>query len=406
MNANRIPGRGITAAIAAGCLVAFIGFGFSAAFGVFLRPMSEELGWPRETFSLSLGLQALFWGFIQPFAGMVADRHGTGRVLAFGAVVSALGFCLRGTIVDPAVFVATGVVVGVGTGACSFPVVIVALGKIVEERRRSFILGLGTAAASAGMFAAAPAATALIDAVGWQNAILAVAASFLAILPPLHFIARASRPSAPAGSDGAFTRAIGTACSERGFVLLFFGFFVCGFHVAFIQTHLPAYVGDRGLVSAVGGWSLALIGLFNIFGSFAAGWSGQRYSKKRTLAAIYAARAVVIAAFVVLPLTPAGVYLFSAAMGVLWLSTVPLTTGLVAQTQGLRFFSTLVGLLYLGHQTGMFLGAWLGGRIFDAFGDYGPVWWAAVGLGVLAMVLHLPINELPRRLARLEAAGS
>lgn len=397
------PAR-LTAAIVAGCLVAFVGFGFAATFGVFLRPMSESLGWGREVFSLSMAVQALCWGITQPFAGIVADKRGAARVLAFGAVLAALGFALRGSLLDPAVFVASGVLVGIGTGACSFPVVIVALGKVVAPERRSFILGLGTASASTGMFAAAPLATWLIAALGWQTAILVIAGSFLLILPMLAFIARVSRPTAGGGLAGSLGHAIRTAFADRAYVLLFAGFFVCGFHVSFIQTHLPAYIADQGLPLIVGAWSLGLIGLFNIAGSFASGWSGQALSKKKVLSGIYFARAVVIGGFILIPLSVPGVLVFSALMGLLWLSTVPLTTGLVAQTQGLRFLSTLAGLVFFSHQTGAFVGAWLGGRLYDATGGYDAMWWAAIALGLLATLLHLPIRETPGALAQAEAA--
>ncbi len=396
------PQNKVTSAVVAGCLVAFVGFGFAATFGVFLRPMSEELGWGREVFSLSLAIQALCWGITQPLAGMIADRFGTARVLAFGAIVSALGFFLRGAVIDPAVFVASGVVVGIGTGACSFPVVIVALGKVVEPSRRSFVLGLGTAAASTGMFVAAPVSSFLLSLVGWQMSIMVIAATFLLILPALIFIARVSKPTAVATDGGGFGYAVRTAFSDRSYVLLFFGFFVCGFHVAFIQTHLPAYIADKGLPSIIGAWSLGLIGLFNIAGSLLSGWSGQRHSKKTVLAGIYFCRAVVIAAFLLMPLTAASTYLFSAAMGLLWLSTVPLTTGLVAQTQGLRFLSTLAGIVFFSHQTGAFIGAWLGGRIYDVTGDYSMMWWTAIALGLLATLLHIPIKEDPGKLAQAE----
>ncbi len=392
----------VTSAVVAGCLVAFVGFGFAATFGVFLRPMSEELGWGREVFSLSLAIQALCWGITQPLAGMIADRFGTARVLAFGAIVSSLGFFLRGAVIYPAVFVASGVVVGIGTGACSFPVVIVALGKVVEPSRRSFVLGLGTAAASTGMFVAAPVSSFLLSLVGWQMSIMVIAATFLLILPALIFIARVSKPTAVATDGGGFGYAVRTAFSDRSYVLLFFGFFVCGFHVAFIQTHLPAYIADKGLPSIIGAWSLGLIGLFNIAGSLLSGWSGQRHSKKTVLAGIYFCRAVVIAAFLLMPLTAASTYLFSAAMGLLWLSTVPLTTGLVAQTQGLRFLSTLAGIVFFSHQTGAFIGAWLGGRIYDVTGDYSMMWWTAIALGLLATLLHIPIKEDPGKLAQAE----
>lgn len=392
----------VRAAIVAGCIVAFVGFGFAATFGIFLRPMSADLGWGREVFSLSMAIQALCWGVTQPLAGMVADRYGTARVLAFGAIVAALGFYLRGAVHDPAIFVASGIIVGIGTGACSFPVVIVALGKVVPAARRSFVMGLGTAAASTGMFMAAPASSFMLDAFGWQSSIYVIAASFLFMLPTLVFVARVSEPTASGASGARFGHAVKTAFADRAFVLVFFGFFVCGFHVAFIQTHLPAYISDRGFAASVGAWSLALIGLFNIGGSFLSGWSGQVYSKKKVLSGIYFARAVVIAVFVLLPLSVTGIYVFSAIMGILWLSTVPLTTGLVAVTQGLRYLSTLAGLVFFSHQTGAFIGAWLGGRIHDATGDYTAMWWSAVALGLLATLVHLPVRESPGPLAEEE----
>ncbi|WP_108814904.1 MFS transporter [Loktanella sp. Alg231-35] len=389
----------ITAAIYAGCVIAFISFGFAATFGVFLRPMSEALGWPREVFSLSVALQAICWGITQPLAGMVADRYGSGRVLVFGAIVAAIGFAIRGFVIDPYIFIWSGVVVGIGTGAAAFQIVIIALGKVVAPAKRSFILGLGTASASAGMFIAAPMSIFLMERIGLQNAILAIAASFLFILPMAIFVNRVSVPTVEAGNSR-FGYAIKSAFQDRAYVLLFTGFFVCGFHVAFIQTHLPAYITDEGLAASLGAWSLSLIGLFNIAGSFLSGWSGQRMSKKRVLSGIYFTRAIVISLFILAPLTPGSIYIFSAAMGLLWLSTVPLTTALVAQTQGIAYLSTLGGLVFLSHQSGAFLGTWLGGRIYDIYGHYGPMWWAAVALGLLATLMHLPIRETPGPLAK------
>ena len=388
----------VTAAIWAGCLIAFIGFGFAATFGVFMRPLSQDLGWSREVFALSMAVQAICWGITQPLAGMVADRYGSGRVLAAGAVLAASGFALRGLVIDPTVFVLSGIIVGAGTGAAAFQIVIIALGKIVSPSRRSFIMGLGTASASAGMFVSAPLSVALIGSFGWQNAILVIAASFLLILPMSLFVHRVSIPTVTAGNTR-FGYAIRTAFSDRAYVLLFTGFFVCGFHVAFIQTHLPAYIVDLGLSPAIGAWSLALIGLFNIAGSFLSGWSGQRMSKARVLSGIYLARAIVIALFILAPISPGSIYIFSAAMGLLWLSTVPLTTALVAQTQGVSYLATLGGLVFLSHQTGAFLGTWLGGRIYDSYGTYMPVWWAAIVLGIAAALIHLPIRETPGPLA-------
>ena len=389
-------------AIIAGCVVSFVSFGFSASFSVFLRPMSADLGWGREIFSLSLAIQALMWGVTQPLAGAYADKHGSTQVLAFGAVFAALGFALRGILLDETMFILTGFIVGIGTGACSFPVVIVALGKVVEAKQRSFILGLGTAAASAGMFAGAPIATTLIGTIGWGVAIFFVAASFLIILPLLIFVSRASEKPSPSREQLNTIQAIKTAFSDRSYTLLFFGFFVCGFHVQFIQTHLPAYITDEGLAPIIGAWSLALIGLFNIGGSFFSGWSGQIYSKPKLLSGIYASRAVVIALFIFTPLSGASVLVFSAAMGILWLSTVPLTTGLIAQTQGLKFLSTLAGLVFFSHQVGGFLGAWLGGRLYDITGNYEAMWIAAILFGLAATIIHLPIRDRPGKLAQAE----
>ncbi len=389
-------------AIIAGCVISFVSFGFSASFSVFLRPMSADLGWGREIFSLSLAIQALMWGVTQPLAGAYADKHGSTQVLAFGAVFAALGFALRGILLDETMFILTGFIVGIGTGACSFPVVIVALGKVVEAKQRSFILGLGTAAASAGMFAGAPIATTLIGTIGWGVAIFFVAASFLIILPLLIFVSRASEKPSPSRDQLNTIQAIKTAFSDRSYTLLFFGFFVCGFHVQFIQTHLPAYITDEGLAPIIGAWSLALIGLFNIGGSFFSGWSGQIYSKPKLLSGIYASRAVVIALFIFTPLSGTSVLVFSAAMGILWLSTVPLTTGLIAQTQGLKFLSTLAGLVFFSHQVGGFLGAWLGGRLYDITGNYEAMWIAAILFGLAATIIHLPIKEQPGKLAQAE----
>ena len=389
-------------AIIAGCVISFVSFGFSASFSVFLRPMSADLGWGREIFSLSLAIQALMWGVTQPLAGAYADKHGSTQVLAFGAVFAALGFALRGILLDETMFILTGFIVGIGTGACSFPVVIVALGKVVQAKQRSFILGLGTAAASAGMFAGAPIATTLIGTIGWGVAIFFVAASFLIILPLLFFVSRASEKPSPSREQLNTIQAIKTAFSDRSYTLLFFGFFVCGFHVQFIQTHLPAYITDEGLAPIIGAWSLALIGLFNIGGSFFSGWSGQIYSKPKLLSGIYASRAAVIALFIFTPLSGTSVLVFSAAMGILWLSTVPLTTGLIAQTQGLKFLSTLAGLVFFSHQVGGFLGAWLGGRLYDLTGNYEAMWIAAILFGLLATIIHLPIRETAGKLAQAE----
>lgn len=395
---DRMPVE-VSRAIFAGCVVAFFGFGFAASFGLFLSPISDELGWGREVFSLSVAIQMLCWGIAQPFAGAIADRYGTARVLFAGSILAAFGFLIRGLTSDPTIFVISGFFAGVGTGAISLPIVIVALGKVVPEERRSFVMGLGTAVASLGMFASAPASAFLIEMLDWRNALLVISASYLAIWPVLGFIARVSKPTAGGGGLEHFNVALREAFSDRSYLCLFFGFFVCGFHVAFIQTHLPAYITDLGAAAETGAWALALIGLFNIAGSFMAGWIGQHHSMKYSLSSIYLSRSIVISIFVLAPLSDFGIYLFAAAMGILWLSTVPLTTGLIAQTQGLRFLSTLTGMVFFSHQVGSFIGVLLGGWIFDASQSYALVWWLAVALGLFATLIHLPIREYRQAVA-------
>lgn len=394
MNATTEPApAALRAAIIAGCLIAFLGFGLTVAFGVFLKPVTDDLGWSREVFSLSVAVQLLAWGLAQPLAGMAADRYGAALAISAGVLAATAGFAMRAMTDDPGLFILAGALAGAGTGACAFPIVIVALGKAVTPARRGAIMGLGTASASLGMFVAAPAAIFAIDAFGWRAALGGISAGFLLILPCAAVLAAVSRPAGAGLRLSDYGRAVSAALGERSFPCLFLGFFVCGFHVAFIQTHMVAFCTDAGLAAYVGGWSLALIGLFNIGGSFLSGWSGQIWSRKRLLSGIYLARAAVIAAFLLAPLSPTSVLVFSAVIGVLWLSTVPLTTGLVAETQGLAFLSTLVGIVFLGHQAGSFTGAWLGGRLFDVTGGYGAVWWLAVALGVFAALIHLPIRE-------------
>jgi MFS family permease len=390
-----------TMAIAAGCFIAFVSFGFVASFGVFMTPITSILGWSREIFALAVAVATVCWGLTQPIAGMLADRYGAAWVIAFGAITAAFGFIIRSQFVDPTIFIATGVLVGIGTGACSFSLIIAAMGKIVNAQRRSFILGLGTASASAGMFVAAPLSLMFIQNYGWQWSMVLIAISFLLVLPALLVIAPLSKGSVNGGSND-FSFALKTAFSNRSYLLLFFGFFVCGFHVSFIGTHLPAYIVDIGLSPEVGAWSLGLIGLFNIAGSLLSGWCGQVISKKKALAFIYAARAVVILVFISSPISPMMIYVFSAVMGLLWLATVPLTTGLIAQTQGIKFLATLAGMVFMSHQIGGFMGAWLGGRLYGLYQDYTPMWWWAIGLGVLAAVLHMGIDERPGKLASYE----
>jgi MFS family permease len=382
--------------IVAGCLIALISFGPRSVMGLFLEPMTAARGWSRETFALSIAIQNIMWGLGQPFAGAIADRYGSGRVLAGGGVIYAAGVALMAWAPSALwLDLSAGVLVGLGMAAGSFAIVLAAFSRRVPAERRSIVFGVGTAAGSMGQFLFAPLGQTLIQTFGWEQALVVLAAVMLTI--PLFAFALAGRPD-PAGRmirEQSLREALAEALGHRSYVLLTSGFFVCGFHVAFIATHLPAYVVDQGLGAEVGAWALAFIGLFNIAGSLASGWISQHHSKPIFLTLIYLARAVVIAVFVLLPTTPVSVLTFAAVIGILWLSTVPPTSGLVAIMFGPRHIGTLMGIVFLSHQTGAFLGVWLGGVLYDETGSYNIVWWIAVALAIAAAVLHWPIKEAP-----------
>jgi len=397
--------RGVLLVVLAGCLIATIGFGVRSTFGLFLEPMTVANGWSRETFGLAMAIQNLLWGAGVPVAGALADRFGPSRVLAAGALLYALG--IWGMAVsegDLALHLFGGVVTGLGVAFTAFSIALAAMAKVVPPQRRSFVLGLGTAAGSFGQVVFSPLAQGLILAHGWHPALLILAASTLAILPLAFVLPNATRALGEPSSDQTITQAMREAVGHRGFVLLTIGFFVCGFHVAFITVHFPAYVQDLGLAPQVGAYAIALVGLFNIVGSFASGAAGQRWSKKCGLSVIYFARALTILALLLAPKTELTIYLFAAVMGILWLSTVPLTTGIVAQVFGVRYMATLFGIVFFSHQLGSFSGIYLGGYFYDTVGSYDPMWWAGVVVGLLAAAVHLPINERPlARLAPREA---
>lgn len=387
--------------MAAACAIATVGFGARSIFGLFLEPMTAARGWGRETFALALAIQNLVWGAALPAAGALSDRFGPSRVLAAGAVVYALGVRGMAYAESAALLQATaGVLVGVGVACTAFTIALAAMAKVVGPERRSLALGLGTAAGSFGQVAFSPIGQGFIDAWGWQPALVGLSASVLVIAPLAMLLPGASEAPAGAGPAEAdpgqsLAAAVREAAGHRGYGLLTAGFFVCGFHVAFITVHFPAYVRDLGLPAAAGAGAIAVIGLFNIVGSLAAGAAGQRWSRKYGLSTIYALRAAAITALMLAPKTVAVIYLFSAAMGVLWLSTVPLTTGIVGRIFGLRYLATLFGFVFLSHQLGSFLGIWLGGRLHDATGSYDGVWWAGVVFGVAAALIHLPIDDRP-----------
>ena len=384
--------------IAAGCLIALLGFGARSAFGLLLEPMTGARGWGRETFALALAIQNLVWGFGVPLASILADRYGPSRVLAVGAVVYGVGTAGMATATtSTSLTLFGGVLTGLGIALTSFSIALAAMAKVVEPGRQSFVLGIGTSAGSFGQVLFSPLSQLVIAEYGWDSALFFLAASVLLILP-LAFVLPGN---ADTGGHGTIEQGLGEAIVEairhRGYVLLTLGFFVCGFHVAFITVHFPAYVRDLGLAPQVGAWAIAIIGLFNIVGSFLSGLAGQRWPKKNGLVVIYSLRAVAITALLLADKSATTIYAFSAVMGILWLSTVPLTSGIVAQVFGLRFMATLFGIVFLSHQLGSFLGVWLGGFLYDRTGSYDLVWWTGVGLSVAAALIHVPINERPLR---------
>jgi predicted MFS family arabinose efflux permease len=380
--------------IVAGCLLALLSFGIRASFGLFLAPMSGEFGWGREVFAAAIAVQNLLWGLCQPVAGALADRFGAAKVLTAGALVYAAGLFLMANASTPGVLtLSAGVLVGVGVAGASFAIVLAAFARLVPEDKRSWALGIGTAAGSAGQLFLVPLGQAFISAYGWSTALMLFGVLAFVMVPCA--AALAGRPD----HGGQLPQSAGAALKEAfrhpSYNLLTLGFFVCGFHVAFIQVHLPPYLTDRGLDAGLAAWALGIIGGANIIGAYASGMLGGRYSKKYLLSGLYTARALAIALFVLLPISAAGVLIFSAVMGLLWLSTIPLTSGLVAQFFGTRHMAMLFGIVFFSHQMGAFLGVWLGGYFFDATGSYDVVWWSSVALGLLAAALHWPIREAP-----------
>jgi predicted MFS family arabinose efflux permease len=382
--------------VACGAAIVTLAMGARQSFGLFMRPIAFDLDIGREPFGLALALQNLLWGLAQPVVGGLADRYGAGWVTAVGAAIYAAGLALAAVVGNALGLQLTlGVLVGLALSGTTFVVVLGAVGRVVRPEQRGLAFGITTAAGSFGQFLVVPIAQAMIDGLGWRTALLATAG--LVSLVGLLAIGIAGRP----GGDGAgaqnltMREALAQAARHRGYWLLNGGFFVCGFHVAFIGVHLPAFLSDSGLQPAIGAWALALIGLFNIFGSYLFGWSADHYRKKHVLAGIYLARAVAIAAFLAVPITTVSALVFAAAIGFLWLGTVPLTSSLVGQIFGVRYLSMLFGTVFLSHQVGSFLGAWAAGWAYDALGSYDAVWITAILLGLAAAALHWPIEDAP-----------
>ena len=391
----------------AGCVIIMTGFAIRASFGVFQIPIAAEFGWPRAEFSLAIAIQNLAWGFGQPIFGAIAERLGDRKAIVLGAMMYALGLVLSAGATTPLAAQLTEVLVGFGIAGTGFGVILAVVGRAASDDNRSMALAVATAAGSAGQVFGAPLAEWLLTLMTWQSVFLCFAAlilASLAVLPMMRSPAPASKAVLEEGMGTILTRAL----RDPSFALIFIGFFSCGYQLGFITAHFPAFVTEMcapimaggvlaGLgiatTSALGAIAISLIGLANIGGTLMAGWAGKRFQRKYLLAGIYAARTIVAAAFILTPITPATVILFSLCMGSLWLATVPLTSGLVAHLYGLRYMGTLYGIVFFSHQLGSFMGVWLGGRLYDAFGSYTAVWWIGVGVGAFSAIVHLPIRE-------------
>ena len=401
------PWRTPALIVLCGCLIGLLSFGPRSAAGQFLTPLSLANGWGRDVFSTAFAIQNLIWGIGQPFAGAVADRFGTVRVLCTGATLYGLGLALMAYANTPlALDASAGLLIGFGLAGCSFNLVLSAFGKLVPEKWRALSLGAGTAAGSFGQFMFSPLARVLIDSFGWQHALLIFAAGMLLVLPLSLALATPRATAAGVGSAApqSLKQALAEAFWHRSYVLLVLGFFTCGFQLAFITVHLPAYLVDRGLSAEVGGWTIGVIGLFNIMGSLSAGWLSSRMPKRYLLSVIYFLRAAAVLAFNAFPMSAASEITFGAVMGLLWLSTVPPTASLVSVMFGSRWGGMLYGFAFFSHQVGGFLGVLLGGLAFERTGSYDVIWWLSVLFGVMSGVINLPIVEKP--VQRLAAAGA
>ena len=383
--------------LACGAAIVTLSMGIRHGFGLWLLPITQEMGWTRQSFALAIAIQNLSWGVIGIFAGMAADRFGAFRVLMAGSVLYGLGLAGMALSPTPGLFALTaGVLIGAAQAGTTYAVIYGVLGRQIAPERRSWAMGVAAAAGSFGQFLMVPVEGWLIAGFGWQQALLALSMAVLLIVP-LAFGLREPgfKGSAPPKRDQTITQALGEAFRYPSFNLLMAGYFVCGFQVVFIGVHMPSYLKDHGLSPQVASYALALIGLFNVFGTYIAGTLGQRMPKRNILVFIYFARAVVISVFLLVPLSPLSVYVFSAVMGALWLSTVPPTNAAIAQIFGIQHLSMLGGFVFFSHQIGSFMGVWLGGYLYDATGSYDIVWYIAIGLGVFAGLVNLPVKEHP-----------
>jgi len=398
-----------TPVLIAGCAIILVSFAIRASFGVFQIPIAQEFGWLRSEFSMAIAIQNLAWGIGQPIFGAFAERFGDRRALFLGAIIYAAGLVLSSFAVTPAAHQMLEILVGFGVAGTGFGVILAVVGRTSSDENRSMALGVATAAGSGGQIIGAPFAEWMLSMMPWQTVFLIFAAAIIAVMALLPLM-RAPAPASRAELDESIGDILKKAVTDPSYVLIFVGFFSCGYQLSFVTAHFPAMITEMcgaidptgtlasvgvSTTSALGAFAISLIGLANIVGTITAGWLGNRYSKKYLLAGIYTGRTIIAAVFILMPITPTSVIVFSVAMGSLWLATVPLTSGLVAHIYGLRYMGTLYGIVFFSHQLGSFLGVWLGGAMYDIYGDYTAVWWVGVGVGALSAVVHLPVKEVP-----------
>ncbi|WP_111732974.1 MFS transporter [Roseovarius amoyensis] len=409
------PASIFTPVLIAGCVIMLVSFGIRASFGVFQIPIAQDFGWLRVEFSMAIAIQNLAWGFGQPLFGALAERIGDRKAIMLGAVVYAAGLVLSSFAVSPEAHQTYEILVGFGIAGTGFGVILAVVGRASSDANRSMSLGIATAAGSAGQVVGPPVAEALLSVMSWQMVFVVFAAAILATLMMLPLM-RAPEPMSRAELEESMGTILRRAFRDPSYTLIFLGFFSCGYQLAFVTAHFPAFVTEMcgpiapgGMLhsmgvtttSALGAMALAVIGMANIAGTLTAGWLGNHFPRKYLLTAIYAARTIIAAAFIMTPMTPATVLLFSVSMGALWLATVPLTSGLIAHLYGLRYMGTLYGIVFFSHQLGSFLGVWLGGRMYDIYGSYTAVWWVGVGVGAFSAVVHLAVRE--KRISPLPA---
>ncbi|MHA3977988.1 MFS transporter [Halovulum sp. GXIMD14794] len=401
------PPRLFTPVLIAGSVILMLGFAIRASYGVFQIPIADEFGWLRSEFSLAIAIQNLAWGIGQPVFGAIGERFGDRRAIILGALTYALGLVLSSQAVTPEAHQMWSILVGFGVAGTGFGVVLAVVGRAAADEHRSMALGVATAAGSAGQVVGPPFAEYLLGFMNWSGVFMVFSVIILGALLMLPLM-RGAEAASRTELEESMGQVLRRAFRDPSYALIFIGFFSCGYQLAFVTAHFPAFITEVcgpidpagilagigiGDTAALGAWAMALIGMANIAGTITAGWLGKRYSKKYLLAGIYAGRTLFAALFILFPMTPLTVILFSVGMGALWLATVPLTSGLVAHLYGLRYMGTLYGIVFFSHQLGSFMGVWLGGKLYDIYGTYDQVWWIGVGVGAFSAIVHLPVRE-------------